>query len=146
MSFVRVYIHMVFSTKKRIPYLSSSHIRYKLCKHIKENAKEKNIWLDCVNGYHDHIHCLVSIGATQTIGNIAQLIKGESSFWINKNKLISGNFSWQDDYWAAGLSDRHVKNVRKYIHNQEERHSKTSFSSEIDAFMKKNGFKIIKGY
>ncbi len=142
MSYIKVYIHYVFSTKNRVPYLSSKNTRFKLCRHIQENAKEKNIWLDCVGGYYDHMHCLVSLGATQTISNVAKLIKGESSFWINKNKLIVEKFSWQDDYWAVGVSESHVKAVRKYIHNQEEKHKIVSFSEEIDAFMKKHGWKI----
>ena len=145
MSYVRVYIHYVFSTKNRAPYLSSKTTRLKLYKHIKDNAKEKNIWLDCVNGYQDHLHCMVSLGTTQTIANVAQLIKGESSFWINKNKLTTGKFSWQDDYWAVGVSESHMKEVRNYIHNQEERHKRLTFSEEIDVFMKKYGWKIIKG-
>ncbi len=145
MSYVRIYVHLVFSTKNRASCLSSKSIRFKVCKHIKDNAKEKKIWLDCVNGYHDHLHCLVSLGATQTIGNVALLIKGESSFWINKHKMINEIFGWQDDYWAVGVSESHIKYVRKYIHNQEDRHKHISFSEEIDVFMKKHGWKIIKG-
>ncbi len=51
MSWVRVYIHLVFSTKNREPYFNSIDLRKKVFKHIKQNAEEKNIWLDCVNGY-----------------------------------------------------------------------------------------------
>ncbi len=136
MSYVRIYVHLVFCTKYRAPYLSSKTIRFNVCKHIKENAREKNIWLDCVNGYHDHLHCLVSLGATQTIGSVAMLIKGESSFWINKHKMINETFSWQDDYWAVGVSESHIKNVRRYIHNQESRHKNIPFSEEIEVFRK----------
>ncbi len=145
MSWVRVYIHYVFATKNRTPFLSSRELRFKVFEHIKLNAKEKGIWLDCVNGYHDHIHCLVSLGTTQTISDIARLIKGESSFWINKNKLTKEKFSWQDDYWAVGVSESHLDEVRNYIHSQEEKHREVPFSEEIDVFMKKGGWKIIKG-
>ena len=141
MSHIKLFVHYVFSTKHRAPFLSSRSIRYKVCKHIRENAKEKNIWIDCVNGYHDHLHCLVSIKPTQSICEIARLIKGESSFWINKNKLIIEKFCWQDDYWAVSISESHIAGVRKYIHNQEEKHKNTLFKEEIDAFMKKHGWK-----
>ena len=144
MSWVRVYIHYVFSTKNKTPFLSSKDIRLKVHEHIMQNAKEKNIWLDCVNGYHDHLHCLVSLGKTQTISDVARLIKGESSFWINKNKLTTRKFSWQDDYWAVGVSESHVSRVRNYIHRQEDRHSNTSFTEEVDDFIKKHGWEIIK--
>ena len=75
----------------------------------------------------------------QTVSKISQLIKGESSFWINKNKLISQKFSWQDDFWAVSVSESHVEAVRKYIGNQEEHHRKKTFDEEVDEFMEKYG-------
>ncbi|SKC14999.1 REP element-mobilizing transposase RayT [Dyadobacter psychrophilus] len=105
-----------------------------------KNAWEKDIFLDAVNGYTDHAHCLVSLSREQTISKVAQLIKGESSFWINKNKLTKRKFMWQDDYWAVSVSERHVEIVRNYIKNQEEHHRKQSFKQENERFMKKYGW------
>lgn len=87
MPFIKVYIHIVFATKNRIPYLDTSALRVKVWKHIKENASEKRIFVDVVNGYSDHCHCLISLGSDQNIGKVIQLLKGESSFWINKTNL-----------------------------------------------------------
>ena len=81
-----MWIHLVWATKKREPLLDKT-LRLKLFSHIRENALAKNIHIDFINGYIDHIHLLVSLNADQTIANIVQLIKGESSYWINKNKL-----------------------------------------------------------
>jgi len=144
MSWVRVYVHMVFSTKNREPYLNSLELRKKVFLHIKENAEEKGIWLDCINGYQDHVHCLISIGREQNISKVAQLIKGESSFWINQNKLTSKKFIWQDDYWVVGVSESHLASVRKYIHNQEKHHLTTSFINEINGFMEKYGWTLLE--
>ncbi|MDY0141810.1 MAG: transposase [Bacteroidales bacterium] len=144
MSWVRVYIHMVFSTKKRIPFLNSTELRKQVFQHIKKNAEEKDIWLDCVNGWQEHAHCLISLGKEQTISQVSQLIKGESSFWINKNKLTKNKFVWQDDYWAVGVSERHLKSVRNYIHKQENHHSKINFTNEVNEFMEKHGWSYIK--
>lgn len=135
MSWVRVYIHIVFSTKNREPFLNSSDLRKKVFQHIKQNASEKDIWLDCVNGWQEHAHCLISLGKEQIISKVAQLIKGESSFWINQNKLTENKFVWQDDYWAVGVSESHLQSVRDYIHNQEKHHSKKSFTDEVNELM-----------
>lgn len=145
MSWVRVYLHMVFSTKNREPFLNSSELKKNVFQHIKKNATEKEIWLDCVNGYEDHAHCLISLGKEQSISKVAQLIKGESSFWINQNKLTAEKFIWQDDYWVVGLSESRLESVRNYIHNQESHHSKKSFSDEINIFMEKYGWSFLKG-
>lgn len=145
MSWVRVYMHMVFSTKNRKPFLNSPALRKNVFQHIKKNATEKEIWLDCVNGYKDHAHCLISLGKEQSISKVAQLIKGESSFWINQNKLTAEKFIWQDDYWVVGVSESRLESVRNYIHNQESHHSKKSFSDEINIFMEKYGWSFLKG-
>lgn len=144
MSWVRVYLHLVFSTRNREPFLDSPELRKQVFQHIKKNAEEKGIWLDCVNGFSDHAHCLFSLDKEQSISKVSQLIKGESSFWINQNKLTKEKFVWQDDYWAVGVSESHLASVRKYIHTQEEHHDKKSFESEISTFMKKYGWAYVK--
>ena len=140
MSYVRVYIHIVFATKNREPFLNSLEIRKKVFQHIKQNAAEKGIWIDAVCGWREHAHCLISLGKDQCISKVVQLIKGESSFWINQNKLTNKNFAWQDDYWTVGVSESHIRTKRKYIHNQEPHHSKKSFSLEVKEFMEKYGW------
>lgn len=142
MSWVRVWIHIVFSTKNKVPFLQQN-IRKQVFQHIKQNAEEKDIWLDSVNGYVDHVHCLISLNKDQTLSKVVQLIKGESSFWINKNNLCKDKFTWQDDYWAVSVSESHVKRVRTYILNQEEHHRKTTFAEEVESFMKKYGWQYI---
>jgi len=59
-----------------------------------------------------------------------QLIKGESSFWINKNKLTQSKFEWQDEYFAVAVSESMLENVRNYIRNQEDHHKKKTFNQE----------------
>jgi REP element-mobilizing transposase RayT len=144
MSWVRIWIHLVFSTKNRSPFLDTKELRRKGFQHIKRNAKTKEIWLDCVNGYKEHAHCLLSLGKEQKLSKVVQLIKGESSHWINKNKLTSQKFRWQDDYWAVSVSESHLKSVRNYIHKQEEHHRIKPFSEEVEEFMQKYGWRYIE--
>lgn len=144
MSWVRIWVHVVFSTKYRKPTLQTLEIRETMFNHIAKNAKKKDIWMESVGGYSDHAHCLISLGKNQNISNVAQLIKGESSHWINKSGLLKTHFNWQDDYWAVSVSESHLSSVRNYIKNQEEHHKRKSFSKEIDIFMKKYGWQLIK--
>jgi REP element-mobilizing transposase RayT len=117
MSFVKVYIHFVWSTKNRYPFLDTPELRKIVWHHIRENVKKKGIFIDFVNGYQDHCHCLVSLGTDQTIQKTIQLIKGESSFWINKNKLTKNRFEWQQEYFAVSVPKSELDDVRKYIKN-----------------------------
>ena len=141
MSYVRMWVHLVFSTKNRTPLLHRE-IRCKVQEHIIDNCKDKSIYLSAINGYTDHIHCLISVGKDQNIAKIAQLIKGESSFWINKNRLTEEQFSWQDDYFAVSVSESNLQRVINYIKNQEVHHTKKSFDDEVKEFEKIYGFLV----
>ena len=140
MPHVKVYIHFVWSTKDRVQFLETPEIRKKVWNHIMDNAKEKGIFIDFINGYAEHCHCLISLGVDQTIEKVMQLIKGESSYWINKQNLISDRFEWQDGYFAASVSESKIDNVRNYIKNQEEHHHHHSFVEEYDEIIIKFGF------
>ena len=142
MPWIRVWLHFVWSTHQREPLLTDN-VRSRVFEHIKVNARKKGIFIDTLGGHLDHVHCLVSLGANQSIEQIMQLLKGESSFWINKNKLTQSKFSWQDDYWAVSVSESHLKALRNYIFNQEDHHRKEAFSKEIEDFMNKYGWKLV---
>jgi putative transposase len=114
MSYVKIWIHLVFSTKNRNAFLSKEY-RQELHQHIIINCKAKNIFLQTIGGYTDHVHCLISLGKKQSIADIAQLIKGESSFWINQQKWNSDKFHWQDDYFAVSVSESKIEVVSDYI-------------------------------
>jgi putative transposase len=139
MPYLRVWIHFVWSTKDRKGLLTHE-IRQTIFDHIKHNAKEKDIFMDCINGYSDHVHCLISLGNDQTISKVMQLVKGESSFWINKEKLCKEKFEWQDEFFGVSVSQSQVDAVRKYIWNQEEHHKKKTFMDEYNELILKYSF------
>nr|WP_234364371.1 transposase [Lunatibacter salilacus] len=84
---------------------------------------------------------MISLGTNQTIEKMMLLIKGESSFWINKNKLTVQKFEWQDEYFAVSVSESMLDRVRKYIRNQEAHRKRKTFQEEYDELIAKYGFK-----
>ncbi len=108
------------------------------------NAMKKGILMDCVNGHIEHIHCLFRLKNDQTISQVMQLMKGESSFWINRQKLINYKFEWQDEYFAISVSESQVNAVRSYIQRQEKHHKKKTFQQEYEIFIEKYGFHVSK--
>ena len=104
MAFISGYIHFVWTTKNRIPYLKPKEIRNAMWQHTRENAKTKSICIDFVNGYQEHCHCLVSLGIEQTMSKVMQLIKGEDAFWFNKQDFIKEKLEWQDARLPARMT------------------------------------------
>ncbi len=131
MPYIKIWIHAVWTTKNREPYLKSD-IRYDVFEHMRSYANDKGIYIDHINGYVDHVHALISLNADQNIAEIMNLIKGESSYWINKNELTENKFGWQNDYYAASISKSHLERVRSYIRNQEIHHCSQTLDDEIE--------------
>ncbi|MDM7920923.1 MAG: IS200/IS605 family transposase [Pyrinomonadaceae bacterium] len=130
MSYVRIWVHAVFTTRDRYPYCSSE-IRKKLFPHIRDNCRAKDIFLDSINGWSEHVHILLSLGREQNIANVMRLIKGESAHWLNRQGFFKGKFYWQDDYFAISVSESQVGAVHGYIERQEEHHKAVPFDREF---------------
>jgi putative transposase len=144
MPYLRIWIHLIWSTKNRAPILDKE-IRPKLFSHIRDNARAKGIHLDFINGYVEHVHAFVSFGADQSVAKVAQLLKGESSHWANQQQFMARKLEWQDEYIAVSVSESMVETVREYIRNQEEHHRKKPFAEEYNEFLKEYGFSALKG-
>jgi REP element-mobilizing transposase RayT len=132
-------IHTVWATKSRKPLMSKNN-KDRLCRHIRAYAKDKQIHVMNVNGWKDHLHCLISLSSDQNVATIMNLIKGESSYWANKNLKWSEKFGWQDEYFAVSVSQSHVEAVSRYIDRQEEHHRVKTFQEEYDEFIEKYNF------
>lgn len=99
----------------------------------------KGIHVDTLNGHLDHVHCLFELNPEVTLSKSLQLMKGEASFWANKEKLFAQKLDWADDYFAASVSESVLPQVRHYIKTQEEHHQKLTFMQEYEMFIKKLG-------
>jgi putative transposase len=144
MPYVKNWLHCVWATKNRTPFLIGE-MKYEVINHIRSNAKEKGIYIDFMNGHSEHLHCLLSLSPDQSLSKVIQLIKGEASFWINKNALIRSKFEWAEEYFAVSVSETHLPKVREYIRNQEEHHKTLSWEKEYSEFISKYGFDKFQG-
>jgi len=136
MSYSKIMVHSVWGTKFRKSVLTNE-ILGKVCNHIKENARKQKIFIDTINGHDDHLHCLAELNQELSISKQMQLIKGESSHWINANGVLTGGFSWAEDYYAVSVSEDDLDRVRAYIQNQQEHHRKVTFQEEWESLKKK---------
>ena len=142
MPYVKNWLHCVWGTKSKKPFLKKE-IRLKVISHIKENAISKGIFIDVINGYTDHLHCLINLHPDQPLSNVIRLLKGESSFWINRNHITQFRFSWAVEYFAVSISESHINRVRDYIRNQEKHHQQKTWEKEYNDYIIKYGFERI---
>ncbi len=135
-TYTQLHIQFVFAVKYRASciHISWKDELYKYITGIIQNNKHKLI---AINGMPDHIHILIGLRPGQSISDLMQDIKGNSSKWINEKRFISGKFEWQEGYGAFSYGKSQLKNVIKYIENQESHHQKKTFVEEYLDFLQK---------
>ena len=88
----------------------------------------------------DHLHIFFGMKPTQSISELMQQIKGDSSKWVNEKKFIHSKFSWQEGYGAFSYGKSQTDQVIHYIQTQENHHKKKTFIEEYEEFL--NAFEI----
>lgn len=134
-TYTQIHIQFVFAVKFRNGLISPS-FKEELYQYISGILKHYNHKLLAMNGMPDHLHIFIGMRPTQSISDLMQDIKGNSSKWINEKKFLKIKFEWQEGYGAFSYSKSHVNTVIEYIKNQEEHHKKESFRDEYLKFLK----------
>ena len=134
-SLVKNYLHIVFSTKNRYPFIDD-YIKDELFSYIGGICKN----LECnpirVGGHLDHIHILCLLSRKIALMKLIEEVKTHSSKWIKTKGQKYQNFYWQNWYGGFSIHESQVEFVKAYILNQEEHHRKKSFKDEYRIFLK----------
>lgn len=138
-TYTQLYIHFVFVVKFRNGQINQEW-KINLYKYICGIVRNKEQAIISINGMPDHIHILAKIIASQSISELAQLIKTNSSKWINEQGLTKSRFEWQKGFAAFSCSQSHAERLMKYIAEQEEHHSKKTYIEECKELLE--SFKV----
>jgi len=145
-SLVQIYLHIVFSTKNRQPFLRDKEFRARTHAYLAGICTN----LDCpaliIGGVEDHVHLLCRFGKTIEVATLVRELKRDSSKWIKENDERLDDFHWQSGYGAFSASPSHVEILKEYIANQEEHHGRESFQDEFRRICRKYGVEIDERY
>src|SRR5690606_19380231 len=122
-------VHIVFGVKYRQRLIGPSW-KDELCKYISGIISSKGHKPLIVNGYANHIHCLVGLRPSMSISDLVRDIKNNSSKFVNEKRLSSSKFAWQEGYAVFSCAASNVDLVYRYIRNQEQHHRHKSFLEE----------------
>ena len=133
-----VYIHLVFSTKERRPFLRDKPLRQALHPHLGAISKQ----LECppliVGGVEDHVHLLCRFARTITQAEWVKELKRVSNGWLKEQARDQWDFQWQGGYADFSVSQSNLPEVSRYIAQQEQHHKKMSFQDELRALFRKH--------
>jgi putative transposase len=145
-SLVQIYLHVVFSTKRRQPFLKDAELRQRTHAYLAGVCRNLNCPAVIVGGVEDHVHLLVRFGKEIPVAGLMRELKRDSSKWIKQQHQQLGDFRWQDGYGAFSVSPAHVKELTRYIAEQEEHHRKEAFQDEFRRLCAKYGVAIDEKY
>jgi REP element-mobilizing transposase RayT len=134
-TFSQLYVHFVFAVKYRAALLNidwDERLRLYITA-ITQNQGHKML---AINNMSDHLHMFIGLNPNQSISDLMRKVKGDSSEWINKEKLTPGKFQWQEGYGAFSHSRSQIDQVVKYISNQQKHHQKKTFLDEYRQMLK----------
>ena len=109
-TYTQLYIQFVFAVKFRKAML---HVTWdeRLRLYITAIVQNNGHKMLAINNMPDHIHIFIGLNPSQSISKIMQQVKGESSEWINREKLTEQIFRWQNGYGAFSYSRSHLSRV-----------------------------------
>jgi putative transposase len=129
------YFHLIWSTKKRQPLISSD-VQSRLYLYLGAITRNHSGKLLEIGGMPDHVHLLIELSSLDKFSHFIRDLKASSSQWIHKNFPNLLDFAWQESYGSFSVSYSALKDVQKYIQNQEHHHATMSFDEEFLRFLK----------
>jgi putative transposase len=133
-----IYIHLVFSTKDRRPFLRDPKIRETLHAYLGEVSKRLNCPPIVIGGVQDHVHTLARFGRTIMQAEWVKELKRVSNQWLKEQGVGLLGFEWQRGYADFSVSPSNLEKVRDYIVRQEEHHRKMTFQDELRILLRKH--------
>ena len=144
-TYTQIHIHCVFAVKFRKSVITAEW-KDRLYKYITGIVQNQGHKMLAINGMPDHIHMFFGMRPAQSLSDLMRIVKGESSEWINMERLTSYLFRWQEGYGAFSYTKKEIPVVCNYIHNQEEHHKKEHFLKEYEALLNEFGVEYKKEF
>jgi len=128
-TYTQIHIQAVFAVKYRTGIIQKNW-KDELFKYVTGITRENNHRLLAINGMPDHVHVFFGMRPAQSLSDLLQAIKTNSSKWINERGFVKGRFEWQQGFGAFSYSKSQISDVISYIQNQETHHQKRTFLDE----------------
>jgi REP element-mobilizing transposase RayT len=133
-TYTQIYIQTVFTVQNRISLIRPEW-QLELFKYISGIVLNNGHKLIAINGMPDHLHLFIGMKPNQSLSDLMQDVKGDSSKWIHEKGFVKGRFEWQAGFGGFSYSISQIDAVVKYINNQVNHHKTKSFVEEYKDFL-----------
>ncbi|MCF0181348.1 MAG: IS200/IS605 family transposase [Muribaculaceae bacterium] len=136
-TYSQLYVHLVFAVGNHRDNAISPLWRDKLYAYIGGIIKGRGHKLMAIGGMEDHVHLFVSMLPKDSVSDLVQIVKIQSTKWVHGEGLTKSVFKWQSGFGAFTYSKSQVPNVVRYIQHQQEHHRGSTFIEEYRMMLDK---------
>jgi putative transposase len=130
------YVHIVFSTKNREPFIEPA-FENELFSLVGNECNKLECTPIVIGGHLDHLHILCMLSKKVALMNLIKEVKGHSSYLFKRQTSALDAFYWQNGYGAFSVSPTDIDRISAYIANQKTHHQSLTFQDEYRMMLKK---------
>lgn len=128
---IELFVHLVWTTKYREPWLSGNAQRF-VFRFIHAEVTRLGGRVIALGGMPDHVHLLAAIPSTLSVADLMNQVKGASQRRVTQMEAAVAaagsprsqrRCQWQTGYAAYSVSNHQVPVVRRYVECQREHHA-----------------------
>lgn len=144
-TYTQLNVHAIFAVKGR-ENLLATNFRTNVFEYIAGILRNKNQYPLAVNGHKDHVHIFFELNPSASVADVMEMVKANSSKWINENHFVKGKFEWQRGYGCFTYSRSQRDSVIRYLMDQENHHKSITFREEYLELLNKNEIQYDERY
>ncbi len=144
-SYTCLHYHLIFSTKHRLPTITTD-LQTWLYDYLGGILRSEKSILLAAGGMPDHVHLLCSLSKELAVAEVLRIVKANSSKWIHETFPQHDSFAWQAGYGAFAVSYSHLDGVKRYLARQAEHHRRITFQEEFRTFLRKHDLAFDERY
>ncbi len=130
-NYAEIYIHFVWTTKNRGPWLTED-IRDDVHAAIFKKCQEIGCPPIAVGSIEDHLHILTELRPSLSASEFVKEVKGTSSHLINHALKPNEILRWQNKFGVFSLTKKGIPRVKAYVLNQRKHHEEGPLYNELE--------------
>ena len=132
MALWRLYYHLVWATRERLPLIASD-CEHSLYEYIVGKAGELECVIHAIGGTENHLHLVASIPPKLAVAQFASQIKGSCAHRLTHPPTGPGRpFGWQGGYGVFSLGGKQLGEAVAYVTHQKEHHQQATIIPALE--------------
>jgi len=71
---------------------------------------------------HDHVHSVIRLASSVSLGELVRRMKGASAYEMNHDPKSRRRIVWQEGYWAESFDPADFGSLLHYVRHQRDHH------------------------